>query len=501
MELVLGPTLAERLEAGALPFDQAIVIGRQIAEGLEAAHERGIIHRDLKPGNIKIMPGGKVKLLDFGLAKAVIATTEDASETASFEATREGAILGTPNYMSPEQVRGQAADKRADIWAFGCVLFEMLAGRNAFPGATGADIFAAILGREPDWSALPGTTPATIRHLLTRCLRKDPARRPREIGDVRVELLEAEEQESAAAPETISVHGRRPMEPSSATEVLIQSAAGIPLKFGIVEKGVYLARLDRLHRLHNQTSIWHWRNLLLIVLLSSVVAFAAFFLMDWQIPNMHEETAKEYSSWIGVLATVPTSVGVWRWAKSRTQGQVKLIEDNHLHEVDSIGGKAKLYDPTTVAVLLRALPIGSVVSNLSVASLPAAPEVNRKEVFRARLERLHRMQQQTWHIFVFGLMLSAGLGLGTFAIVYHFVRPLIWQDRSLGIGCVVAMLSIFAFWLWSKLRVLRHIKVLAKNHDIEVDSIGGEAVLHDSTTVEVLLRSMQNRHIPPGGAS
>jgi serine/threonine protein kinase len=138
MELAPGPTLAERLADGPLSLDETLALGGQIAEALQAAHDQGIIHRDLKPGNIKITPGGKVKLLDFGLAKALVGDTDGIVETASFQTTRAGAILGTPCYMSPEQVRGQAADRRADIWAFGCVLFEALTARQAFTGKTGA---------------------------------------------------------------------------------------------------------------------------------------------------------------------------------------------------------------------------------------------------------------------------------------------------------------------------------------------------------------------------
>ncbi len=192
LELVKGPTLADRLERGPLPIAEAVSIARQIAEALEAAHERGVVHRDLKPQNIKVMPGGAVKVLDFGLAKAAMVAAEDVdvspTSDAPIDATREGTILGTTGYMSPEQARGQALDKRTDIWAFGCVLYEMLTGRSAFAGETTSDTIAAILEREPDLSRLPATTPPAIRRLIQRCLVKDQKRRLRDIGDAYADL-------------------------------------------------------------------------------------------------------------------------------------------------------------------------------------------------------------------------------------------------------------------------------------------------------------------------
>ncbi len=196
MELVEGEDLARRLERGPLATDDAVSIALQIANGLEAAHQRGIVHRDLKPGNIAVGAGpDEVKLLDFGLAKAVDASSsEDAdltrSPTLTANMTLAGIVLGTAAYMSPEQARGRAVDRRTDIWAFGCILFEMLSGRHAFEGEDVAGILAHVIQGEPDWSSLPRTTPPRLRALLERCLRKDPRYRLRDIGDAWIELDE-----------------------------------------------------------------------------------------------------------------------------------------------------------------------------------------------------------------------------------------------------------------------------------------------------------------------
>jgi serine/threonine protein kinase/Tol biopolymer transport system component len=198
LELVEGKTLADTLADvsspranGGLPLDDLLPIARQIAEALEVAHEKGIVHRDLKPANIKITPDGVVKVLDFGLAKAVggESGSPDLSDAPPEHGERrDGAVIGTAAYMSPEQARGLAVDKRTDIWAFGCVLYEMLTGRVTFPGETVSDSIARILEREPDWSALPAETPAAVRRILLRCLAKDPKQRLRDIGDVRIEI-------------------------------------------------------------------------------------------------------------------------------------------------------------------------------------------------------------------------------------------------------------------------------------------------------------------------
>ena len=195
MELVSGETLAARIKReGAFPIEEAQRIAVQIAEALEAAHEKGIIHRDLKPANVKVTPEGRVKVLDFGLAKAFAEDSgQDLSQvpTVTVMGTEEGKILGTPAYMSPEQARGKAVDKRTDIWAFGCVLYELLRTKRAFGGETVSDTLAKVLEREPDWETLSATTPARLQELLHRCLEKGVNRRLRDIGEARIGLLDA----------------------------------------------------------------------------------------------------------------------------------------------------------------------------------------------------------------------------------------------------------------------------------------------------------------------
>jgi serine/threonine-protein kinase len=192
IELVEGPTLADRIAQGPFSIDEALPIAKQIAEALEAAHEQGIIHRDLKPANIKVRADGTVKVLDFGLAKAFDPSASGAgrtmSPTLSVHATHAGTILGTAGYMAPEQARGKAVDRRADIWAFGCVLYEMLTGRRAFEGDDISTTLAAVLNTDPDWQLLPPTTPRGLRQLLVRCLKKDPRDRLQAIGDARTEI-------------------------------------------------------------------------------------------------------------------------------------------------------------------------------------------------------------------------------------------------------------------------------------------------------------------------
>src|SRR5271170_5854032 len=194
MELVEGPTLADRVKSGPIPIDESVRIAKQMCEAVEYAHERGIVHRDLKPANVKVTSDDAVKVLDFGLAKAIegdAASIDIAtSPTMSRMATLAGVLLGTAAYMSPEQAKAKPVDRRADIWAFGCVLYEMLTGKMAFRGETVTDTLAAVIKEEPDWSQLPSATPLRVRVLLQRCLQKDPKQRLRDIGDARISIDE-----------------------------------------------------------------------------------------------------------------------------------------------------------------------------------------------------------------------------------------------------------------------------------------------------------------------
>jgi eukaryotic-like serine/threonine-protein kinase len=210
MQLVEGPTLADRIKAGPIPIDESVRIARQIADALEYAHERGIIHRDLKPANVKVTNDEAVKVLDFGLAKALEGDPSSidisTSPTISRMATQAGVLLGTAAYMSPEQAKAKTVDRRADIWAFGCVMYEMLTGKQAFPGETVTESLAAVIRAEPDWSQLPANTPMRVRVLLQRCLQKDPKQRLRDIGDARISIDEV----LSGAPDLAPVGGAEP---------------------------------------------------------------------------------------------------------------------------------------------------------------------------------------------------------------------------------------------------------------------------------------------------
>ena len=198
LEYIPGETLAERIAHEPLRLEEALSIGQQIAEAISAAHEKGVIHRDLKPGNIKITPEGKVKVLDFGLAKTSVSEGRGSEITV----TQPGRVMGTPAYMSPEQARGKQADKRSDIWSFGCIMYQMLTGQLPFEGETATDTLARIIERQPDWEKLPQETPTNIRTLLRRCLEKKPQQRLRDIGDAVIEISETLNMPVTAPPVT-----------------------------------------------------------------------------------------------------------------------------------------------------------------------------------------------------------------------------------------------------------------------------------------------------------
>lgn len=224
LELVEGPVLTERLARGPLSLNEATAIAGQLAEALEAAHERGIVHRDLKPANVKFTSEGTVKVLDFGIAKVLAADDDEhtAGTTVTGAVTAMGIVVGTPAYMSPEQAMGQPVDKRADVWAFGCVLFEMLTGRTPFAAGTQAATLAGVLERVPDWGKLPAQTPDNVRWVLTRCLEKDPRERLRDIGEARVALTKrSADRETPPPPRAI---GGRAVAAAIAVLVLLAAA-------------------------------------------------------------------------------------------------------------------------------------------------------------------------------------------------------------------------------------------------------------------------------------
>ncbi len=234
LELVEGETLAEFLEAGSLPVEFSLMIGRQVADALEAAHTKGVVHRDLKPANIKVTPEGNVKVLDFGLAKAYAVDQTSDSLATSFPArTEKGIILGTPAYMSPEQARGQRVDKRSDIWALGCLLFEMLSGHRTFDGNTLADAIAEIIVAEPKWDYLPRNLHPRLRLLLERCLDKDPNDRYHDVADVRVDIQKALAQPNSLlqAPADTTENQTRPQPVLPWTVAAIAVVVAIALGF------------------------------------------------------------------------------------------------------------------------------------------------------------------------------------------------------------------------------------------------------------------------------
>jgi serine/threonine protein kinase/tetratricopeptide (TPR) repeat protein len=260
MELVPGETLAERLAAGAIPVEEVLRICIQLADALGAAHLKGITHRDIKPANIKVTPEGRVKVLDFGLAKAVHESqTEEQSQAETLtELTQPGLLLGTPSYMSPEQVRGEPVDRRVDVWAFGCVLFELLVGQRPFRGASVGEIIACVLKTEPDWQAVPSRTPAKVRDLLRHCLQKDRDRRLSDIIEARKCIEEA-----LLVPST----GRQP-EPAPAVDSLavlpFANTSGDPqmdyLSDGLTESIIFsLSQLPHL-RVMSRSAVFRYKG-------------------------------------------------------------------------------------------------------------------------------------------------------------------------------------------------------------------------------------------------
>jgi Tol biopolymer transport system component len=239
LELVEGPTLADRIARGPISIDEALPIARQMAEALEAAHEQGIVHRDLKPANVKVRPDGTVKVLDFGLAKALEPRAQAAGAageadlthsptlTLAGAATKAGVLLGTAAYMAPEQARGRPVDKRADIWAFGCVLYEMLTGRRAFAGADLSETLARVLERGPDWAALPSSTPAGVRRVVRRCLQRDLDERLHDIADARIEIEEADSAAEVEAAPTSRARSRLALASAIVAALVVVAAVAV----------------------------------------------------------------------------------------------------------------------------------------------------------------------------------------------------------------------------------------------------------------------------------
>ena len=249
LEYIEGETLGERIARGPLPVPEAVEVCAHVAAALESAHESGIVHRDLKPGNIMLTPAGAVKVLDFGLAKAGgggapgadVGLSASPTMTYGYIGTQAGMVLGTAAYMSPEQARGKAVDKRSDIWSFGCVLFECLTGKVAFQGETISDLIADILTGDPDWAALPAATPPRVRELLRRCLEKDVRRRLRDMGDARIELEDTLSPRGTASSAALSASIAAGVDAGGAAAKPVKKSAGVGLQLFAAIAGALVA--------------------------------------------------------------------------------------------------------------------------------------------------------------------------------------------------------------------------------------------------------------------
>jgi serine/threonine protein kinase len=368
MEFVPGATVADRLAGGPLPIQESLSLGRQIAEALEAAHDKGVIHRDLKPGNVKITPEGRVKLLDFGLAKVIGMDTGPGAETATHEATRAGVILGTPYYMSPEQVRGQLLDRRTDIWSFGCVLFEALSGHRPFQGETSVDIFAAILEREPNWDLLPPEMPSAILDLLERCFRKDVGRRLRDIGDARIELIDATDpaptpraaQALANTPtESRTAAGPRPVSrPASGPKLpppwIVMAANARRERVVHVQTGIFFTRLKNLRKLYRRTwLVWTAGGLLALALgppLGLLSGFVVAPLLGPMSPWITPTTIL-----VGLSSTLCAGLLIAGYWNRLLAQRLRLLHKLHPHDIEQWGGEAMLSDRLAIEGLLEVM--------------------------------------------------------------------------------------------------------------------------------------------------
>ena len=339
LELVEGATLAERLAFRPLPMPEGLTVAVQIADALEAAHEKGIIHRDLKPANIKITSDGIVKVLDFGLAKAFANDDSEASvsqiPSITSEGTVAGVIAGTAGYMSPEQASGKTVGKRTDIWAFGCVLYEILTARRAFRGETASDTIAAIFEREPDWNALPAQTPASIQRLLKRCLEKDPKRRVRDIGDARLEIEEALGAivSSRGAPDRERVTTDRPpnREGAKVRRLAVWAAAGLSVL--VVIGGAAAWQLQR--------SEYFWRN--------PLEGAKATLLTDFEGAEHHAAISRDGN----FVAFLSDRGGTWdAWATQLGTGDVHNLTKGTVRELRNPATRTVGFSPDGTQVIL-----------------------------------------------------------------------------------------------------------------------------------------------------